>query len=283
MDIVQERASGYVEGTAPPFPLPEEKPPLLEQQWFQRVLVWGGIFLIWEIAGIILGPFYLPRFTEVIGSTFAAFFNGDFVIFLGSLRQMFVGYAAAAVVGIILGMIIGSNKYADYVLGIYVNALFVTSLEALLPFLIILFGVRFEFRVAVVFLFSLFYIIINTASGVRSVGADLHETAAAFCTPPLKKFTKIVLPAAMPYIIAGLRLGLGHAVKGMIIAELWVTIDTGKRLVDLGFARKLPEFFALALIIVVTGAIFTQILLRVQRWLTPWGSDISGHGALRGR
>ena len=82
------------------------------------------------------------------------------------------------------------------------------------------------------------------------------------------------MPAALPYIITGLRLGLGHAVKGMVIAELWVIVDTGKRLIDLGFARKLPEYFALALWIVIFGAVASQLLLILQKRLTPWGSDI---------
>ncbi len=148
-------------------------------------------------------------------------------------------------------------------------------MEALLPFIIILVGTEFKFRVVVVFLFAIFYVIINTAAGVRAVDPKLLETASAFCTPRLRLFTKIIMPAALPYIITGLRLGLGHAVKGMVIAELWVIVDTGKRLIDLGFARKLPEYFALALWIVIFGAVSSQLLLILQKRLTPWGSDIA--------
>lgn len=281
MEVARKTSGTASEFQEPPIPMEEEIIPFFEQKIVQRVIVWGGLFLLWEIVGIIVGDFYIPRFTAVLIGVGKTFTNGDILTFMGSLRQMFVGYGLAAIVGIIVGVIIGSNKYADYILSIYVNALFVTSLEALLPFLIILFGVHFKFRVAVVFLFALFYIIINTAAGVRTVGADMKETAAAFCTPRLKFFISIVIPAALPYIIAGLRLGLGHAVKGMIIAELWVTIDTGKRLVDLGYARKLPEFFALALVIVITGALFAQLLLWLQKWAAPWAGDISGYGALR--
>ncbi len=244
------------------------------RKWFQRLVVWGLIVIVWEILGIIVGPFFLPRFSQVVISMFAAFALGDMTTLAGSLVQMFAGFGLAAAVGVPVGLIMGRSRLVDWVLGIYVNALFVTSMEALLPFIIILVGTEFKFRVVVVFLFAIFYVIINTAAGVRAVDPELLETASAFCTPRLRLFTRIIMPAALPYIITGLRLGLGHAVKGMVIAELWVIVDTGKRLIDLGFARKLPEYFALALWIVIFGAVASQLLLILQKRLTPWGSDI---------
>ena len=273
VDLTRSDASRWV--------IPEEKTRLRDQVWFQRLVIWGGLAVVWEIAGIIAGPFFIPRFSQVFIEMIAIFFNGNMVILLNTLRQMFVGFVLAAVVGIPIGLLMGGFRRVNYVFGIFVNALFVTSLAALLPFIIILFGTQFTFRVAIVFLFSVFYIIINTAAGVRSVDADLLETATAFCTPRLRIFTRIILPAALPFVIAGLRLGLGHSIKGMIIAELWITVGTGRRLVDLGLARNLPEFFALATWIVIISAGLTQLLLRFQKWLTPWAVDIIGIGARR--
>ena len=248
---------------------------LRDQKWFQRIVVWGFLLLIWEILGMVVGPYNLPRFSQVLISMFSAFTNGDLATLSGSLLQMFFGFSLAAIVGVPIGLLMGSSRIIDCILGIYVNALFVTSMEALLPFVIILVGTEFKFRVAVVFLFSIFYVIINTAAGVRAVDPNLLETAAAFCTPRFQVFRKIILPATLPYVIAGLRLGLGHSVKGMIIAELWIIVDTGKRLWDLGFARNLPEFFSLAMWIVLFGAISSQLLIILQEKLTPW-AETSG-------
>ena len=94
-------------------------------------------------------------------------------------------------------------------------------------------------------------------------------------------FAALLSPlAGIAVSLAGFRLGLGHAVKGMVIAELWIIVDTGKRLIDLGFARRLIEYFALALWIVIFGAISNQILLILQKRLTPWGptSPVLGVG-----
>ena len=261
--------------------LEDQKLRLRDQAWFQRLIVWGGLVVLWEIAGIIAGPFFIPRFSAVLVEMVAVFFNGNMAILLSTLRQMLAGFALATVVGIPIGLLMGGFRRINYVFGIFVNALFVTSLAALLPFIIILFGTEFTFRVAIVFLFSIFYIIINTAAGVRSVDPNLIETAIAFCTPRHRVFSKIILPAALPFVIAGLRLGLGHSIKGMIIAELWITVGTGRRMIDLGLARNLPEFFALATWIVIISAGLTQLLLIFQKRITPWAVDITGIGARR--
>ena len=262
MDTSQEMPQKVQSQQVPPFELPKENFRLLDQVWFQRVVVWGGIMVrVGDLCNDRRALSGSQGFSYCICIyRIDTFSNGDFATLMGSVRQMLAGYGLAAAIGIPMGLMIGSSRVADFVLGFYVNALFVTSLIALLPLLIILFGVQFKFRVAIVFLFAIFYIIINTATGVRSVGKDLLETAASFSTPRLKVFTKIIIPASLPYIIAGLRLGLGSAVKGMIISELWVIRDTGGRLKDLGLARNLPDFFALVLLIVILGAIVQQLL-----------------------
>ncbi len=131
----------------------EPRDRLRDRKWFQRLVVWGLLLLIWEILGAIVGPYTLPRFSQVLVSMFAAFTNGDMATLAGSLMQMFFGFSLAALVGVPVGLLMGASRVVDYVLGIYVNALFVTSMEALLPFVIILVGTEFKFRVAVVFLF----------------------------------------------------------------------------------------------------------------------------------
>ena len=75
---------------------------------------------------------------------------------------------------------------------------------------------------------------------------------------------------ALPYIFAGLRLGFGFAVKGMVIAELWVTTGTGKLLVDLGGSRQLGMYFAMALLIIAVGALGSWLIQLLQRAVAPW-------------
>lgn len=238
----------------------------------QRVITWGGLLALWEVFARSVGPFFFPTLGSVFAGMIEIFTDDTLLIVAGSFRQMFVGFFLAVIVGVPLGLLIGSSRIAEWTLGLYVNALFVTSLTALLPFLILIFGIGLPFRAAVVFLFAVFYLIINPASGVRSISSGVNEMATAFQVGRLKRFFSITLPGSLPYIVAGLRLGLGQSVQAMIIAELWVLADTGGRLSALGLNRQLGEFFALTILIVIIGTMLTQSMMIIQQRLTPWAS-----------
>jgi NitT/TauT family transport system permease protein len=130
--------------------------------------------------------------------------------------------------------------------------------------------------VSVVFLFASFYMIMTPAAGVRSVDRDLLEMGRSFHASSWKSVRSITAPSVFPYILAGARLGMGQAIQGMVVAELWITLGTGRRLQSLGLARQLGEFFALAATVVIFGIILTQGLRLLQRRLTPWADDIEG-------
>lgn len=248
--------------------------PLRQRVWFQRTVTWGALLLLWEWFAYLVGPFFFPSLTETAKGFVYLVREGLLVSVAQSFEQMLLGFGIAALVGIPLGLLMGSFRWIDWLVGPYINALFVTSLAALIPFIILIFGTDFEFRVAVVFLFAIFYIVINPANGVRSIDRGVLEMGRSFSVPAWKRFVAITLPGTAPFIIAGLRLGLGQAVQGMIIAEIWVTLGTGRALVSLGLDRKLGEFFALAAVIVVIGTALTQLLLVAQRRLTPWSVDV---------
>ncbi|SRR5258707_674135 len=249
---------------------------LRDQKWFQRAVVWGALALCWEIIGASLGPGRFPRFSEVVIGVVAGVTNGDLVTLLGTLGQMVAGFGLAALIGIPTGLLMGRVRSVEYLLRMYFNALFVTSLEALVPLLIVFFGMRFGFRVMVVFLFSMPYIVLNTATGVRTVSHDLLEMAAAFCASQRQIFVKVILPGALPYLVAGLRLGLGSAIKGAIVAEFWVVVGTGARLIELGENHSLAELCALTFWIIVMVSLANRLLQLVQISLLPWSRDLIG-------
>jgi NitT/TauT family transport system permease protein len=175
-------------------------------------------------------------------------------------------------------MAMGRSFVVDNVVGMYARGLFVTSLAAVLPLLIIIFGVSFRFRVAVVFLFSVFFIVVNTAAGARATPSQLMRTAEAFCVSPLRRFSTVVLPASMPYIVVGLRLAIANAFTGMILAELWVSRGTGAVLEGLGRNRDLPPFFAMVLLVTLLAALSSTAIRVAERRAMPWAKEVR-HGA----
>ena len=245
-----------------------------DNKWVQRAIVWGALLVIYELLAIALGDFYLATIEDIVGGFIQVVEDGRLKTVGESLEHLLVGFALAAAVGIPTGVAMGRSFIVDSVVGMYVRGLFVTSLAALLPLLIILFGVGFKFQVAVVFLFSVFFVIVNAAAGARDVPRNLIRTGEAFCVSPLRRFTSIVLPSSLPYIVVGLRLAIANAYTGMVLAELWVGVGTGGILKNMGQNRDLPKFFAMVVLITALAAFSSHLIRVLERRLMPWADEV---------
>lgn len=248
---------------------PNREPGPLRRLWRRdrtlQIAVYVGMALTWQLVAIVQGPFFLPRIEDVLRAFPELFASGHHAAMAASLQQLLIGFGLALAVAIPLGALIGVSRTLDDVLSPYVNALYVTSKESLLPFLIIIFGTELGYRVAVVVFFALFFPVINTAAGVRYVEGAMTETARAFCTSRWRMFTRIYLPASAPFVIAGVRLGLGMAIKGMVVAEMWVSMGTGRLLRNFGAVRALDLYFAIALAIILLALGADQLLRLAEK------------------
>lgn len=243
---------------------------LSHNRWVLRLVVWGGLVLVWHLLAVWKGPFFLATPLQTLNGLAKLQSEGHYPTVVNSLGQLGIGFGLAVAVGVPLGLVMGSVRAVDDVFAPFVNTLFVTPKEALLPFLIALFGTQLNFRIAVVFLFAIFFIVINSAAGVRAVSPHLIETARAFRMPRHRVFTRVVMPASTAYVVAGIRLGLGMAIKGMVIAEIWVTIGIGLLLNNFGAFRQLDLFLALAAVVVAIGVASTTLLSALERRLRTW-------------
>lgn len=224
---------------------------LVDTRWGIRFLGIAAVLVVWQLIALYMGPTWTPTVSATAGAVVEVFTEGYILTVLVSLQQMFAGFFITLAVGIPIGILMGRSRIADDLLSPWVMGLFSSPKEALLPLLIILFGTDFEYRVSVVVLFSLFFVVMNTAAGVRYVDRGLLEAAHAFRTPPLRLATQVLVPAAAPFVVAGIKLGLGMAFKAMIISELWISMGTGGLIDQVGSQRALPLFYALALVLIV--------------------------------
>jgi ABC-type nitrate/sulfonate/bicarbonate transport system permease component len=243
-------------------------------KWVLRLVFYGLLVVAWQLTSMWRGEFFLPSVPSTMAAIGEFFSEGYYEVLGPTLQQLAAGFLIAMVIAIPVGALMGRFRIMEDLLSPYVNTLFVTSKESLLPILIIAFGIAFWYRVSVVILFALFFPVINTAAGVRYVDRELKETARAFATPPLRMFTRIYLPAAAPFVVAGIRLGLGMALKGMIIAELWIFAGTGELFTRFTLSpRRLDLYFALAIVIVAIAVSLNGSLQWVERKLRPYARD----------
>ncbi|SFS11197.1 NitT/TauT family transport system permease protein [Agrococcus baldri] len=243
--------------------------------FFETTSSWWGILallLIWEIAGQVADLVWLPPVTEVIATLWQLFVDGVIQPHLGaSLWSLFVGFSVSLVVGLIVGTLMGLSTTINSALDIFVNAMLFTPALIFAPILFAVFGLSDVTRISVVVLYAMFIIIINTAEGVRNVDDPLLDMAASFGASRWTAVRRIILPSAYPLIIAGLRLGAGRAVKGMINGEMFIAlIGLGGLSASYGKSLQFPEVWAMALFIMIVAIIINQGVSIIERKLTAW-------------
>jgi ABC-type nitrate/sulfonate/bicarbonate transport system permease component len=230
------------------------------------------VIALWEIFGRQINPLFLS-YPSAIGRAFLQIVvTGEFQrSALGSLHVFAVGLSAALVLGIAIGLLMGRYRLAEYLLDPYVYAFDATPRVALIPLLLLWFGLGNSSKIAVVLLSGLFPVLMNTFSGVRTVSAQLVEVGRAYGAGEGKLFTKVILPAALPFIMAGIRLAVGRALIGIITAEMFTAVTgMGALLVRYSSALATDKFFVPVILLALLGVILSNIIEKLQKRLAPW-------------
>lgn len=227
------------------------------------LLVWC---VVWEIVGRLDLMIMLPPFTDVLRAAFELVqtpsWQGATVT---TLRAFVVGMALAIAVGVPLGVLMGRVKLADELLGMWVSIFSSAPLSALVPVLMILFGFGEKTIVAAVFLFAIWIIVLDTRAGVRHIAPSLIEMAKSYGATRRTLYVKIILWAALPEILAGIRLGLIRGVKGVVIGQLLVAIVGYGALFET-FSRnfRMAEFWALTVILFAFALLVAELIERIE-------------------
>jgi len=196
---------------------------------------------------------------------------------LESLRPFVVGYGLAILLGVPLGLVIGRYRVAEAALGIYVTAGYAMPLVALVPLLVLWLGLGFAVKAAVVFLMSVFPICINTWLGVTAVPKSLIEVGKSFVAPNTVILRRIILPATLPYIMAGIRLAVGRAVVAMVIAEFFTTISgLGAIIINSANNFDTATMFVPIVVLMVMAIGLNALIGFVERRVAPWQAEIAG-------
>ena len=233
--------------------------------------------ILWEVAGRTLDSVLIPPLSKIGSAWLRLLASGKLLDnLIMSLGTLAAGFFLALIVGILLGVLMGRFREVEHFFDLYINGLMSAPATAFVPVLILWFGLGVESRIAVVFLFSFFVIVINTLTGVKQVDRTFVEMARSFGAREIDVFFKIILPAAMPAIMAGVRLGMGRAVKGMVTAEMLLTLTgIGALVMQYGSAFATDALFAVILTILMIAMITMKLVQLVDRRLTGWKAEIA--------
>lgn len=240
-----------------------------------RVVSFLAILAVWELVAEFSGidPVVLPAPSQVAVGWWQIASNGQLWQGLGQTSEsLAVGFGAAAVSGVALGLVMGLVRGVRYVVDPWVTILLGTPFVAFVPVLIIWTGIGMETRIVASFLFSFPLVVVNAQAGSRDVDVFLVEMARSFEATRLQTFAKVILPGALPSILIGLRQGLAHGIKGVVIAEMLTTATEGLGgLVNTyGAAFRtnilLGVIFTGLIVVLLGNAIFDLIYRKVVRW-----------------
>jgi NitT/TauT family transport system permease protein len=226
----------------------------------------------WEIIGRLAGFQFFPPLSAVLVRMVEMITAGRIIDpLIGSLTNLAIGFGLAVVVGITLGLLMGAYRKADAALDMYVYAGLTAPSLVFAPILFSIFGLGREPIIGVIILYSIFIIILNTAAAVRTVPHSLLEMGRSFCATDRQLFVRIIIPAATPLIMAGVRLGAGRAVKGMINGEMFIAaVGLGAVVMRAGSRFDSESVLAVLIVIIVVAFVVVTVVQAIDRRLTDW-------------
>jgi NitT/TauT family transport system permease protein len=228
------------------------------------LLIWA---VLWEIVGQLDLSILLPPLSGVFARAIDIIPTPGFMKALWVTGYAFViGNAIAIVVGVPLGILMGRSVIADRIFLPWVNLFLSAPLTALVPVIMVIFGLGQTTIIMTVVLFAIWIIVLDARAGVRSISPSLVEMAHSFGATRWQAFKDIYIWAALPEILAGIRLGLIRAVKGVIIGQMLVTIVGFGELFSRYMRRfAMEEFWASLLVLLAFAFILSESLAWLER------------------
>jgi NitT/TauT family transport system permease protein len=253
------------------------------RRW-QRLLlgILGALVVLaaWQICADlkVVNPAFSSDPIQII-EAFHGYFSpvgGGWFALERSAIEFGLGFVISLAVGLLVGMAMGWFRWFDFLVDPLVNFGYAAPRIALVPLLVIWFGIGTPSKVAVVFLSAVFPIIINTASGVRITDASLLQVARSFKANQLQLFRTVVIPGAVPSIVTGIRLGIGQGLIGMVVGELLAsTAGLGYTIETAGNNLQSPTMFVAVFLVSGIGVILTQSIRILERRLDRWRPGVA--------
>jgi ABC-type nitrate/sulfonate/bicarbonate transport system permease component len=242
-----------------------------------------AVLALWELAGRSVGADLFAPPSAVVGELGTLLRGSEIYVELSaSLRQMLIGFGLACVVGLPVGVVMGRSPLFDALLHPWVSMAVVTSVAALVPLFVLVFGTGFWFRVAIVFIASVWYVMLTVYQGARGVEPRYIDVGRSFGAGLWPMFRSILLPALYPYIIIGMRVGLVHAIRGMVMAEMFIILGYGGMIYRAGYAISTAPLLALLVVLMLVSIAANELLRALGRLFAPWYEErLTPNGAQR--
>ena len=237
-----------------------------------RTLSVGAFLAIWEYYGRRMDPIFMAPPSAIFNAAVELIQSGALrKALIESLWPFAVGMTLTVILGIVLGIVIAQWRIAEYILDPYINALYAIPRIALVPLIILWAGLEFTGKVTILVSVAIFPITVNTYAGIRDVRGSMLEIGRAYGATEWQIFSKIVMPAAIPFIMVGIRLAVGLAIIGIIVAEFFTAISgLGGMIVEYANVFATAKLFVPIIVIALVGVVLTEFVMWLERRMSTW-------------
>jgi ABC-type nitrate/sulfonate/bicarbonate transport system permease component len=229
---------------------------------------------LWEGAAQIgvLNPIIGSSPSRIATAFAAQWQSGQFLGDLGvSLAELAIGFALSAVVGIAIGIAMGLDRTTEYAFDPFIWFLYSTPLVALYPLIVVWLGFGFTTVIAIAFLLTVIPMAVNTFAGVRTVDPSIVCAVRVFGGSKKDVILKAVLPASLPMVLAGARIGLSRALIGVVLGEMFSSnAGLGFRMTVYAAHLRTADVFVPLVAFVIIGVITTQLAILLESRLQSW-------------
>jgi ABC-type nitrate/sulfonate/bicarbonate transport system permease component len=243
-----------------------------------RVGTFLGLIAIWEILSWFIRPILFPSPARAFNEFLAMVHDGRLAdAWAETLFVLVTALALSSLLGVGMGILFGRYRMLSDFFAPPLTALFLVPKVALLPLIALWFGFGDTAKIVVVFLFSFFEVFFTVRNGVRTVDAEYIEVARSYSIPERQMLRKIIMPAILPYIATGLRLGLLHGMVGVVLVGFFLQNNgIGGLLYGEGQDFKIAGLFAGLATVALVGLAINSSLRWAERKVAPWRTGFSG-------
>jgi sulfonate transport system permease protein len=239
-----------------------------------RVLSLTVVLGLWQVFGGRIDPVLFTTPSKIFFAAIDMIASGELWTYLWpSLIVLAIGLSLAAVFGVAIGLLLARFWVLDVALGVYITFLYSIPSVALVPLIVLWAGFATTAKVIVLFLFAFFPMAINTHQGVKAVDPKLIEVGRAFRCSERQLWSNIIIPAALPFIVTGLRLAVGRGLIGMVLADLYTAISgIGYLIVRTASTYQVDKMFVPVMTLGILGVTLTALLRLCETYVAPWSA-----------
>ncbi|MGQ4274666.1 ABC transporter permease [Terrihabitans sp. B22-R8] len=240
-----------------------------------------GVFLVlvlWQVAGMQFGEALLATPLQVAPSVLSTLSDPGFWSSVWLMMwQMLIGYVLAMLVGVPLGIAMGRSRIVYSVVKPWASMFIVISAAAIVPLFIILLGRGVAFCVSIVFVVTVWYVVISMTEAARNVSPRLLNVAHSFAASDFQRFRYVLLPALHPFVLIAARIGFVHALRAMVTAEMFISAGYGGLINNAGLDLSTANLFGLIVILMAVSISATGVLRWIAGRSAPWYASRTAH------